>query len=53
MRPQKDDLVDRNKMEVRQRMESKLTNRSIAFLCNELSLAIGARTDKIGKHRVN
>ena len=37
MRPQKDDLVDRCKMEARQRVESKHTNRSIAFLCPELN----------------
>ena len=42
MRPQKEDLVDRRKMEARQRVESKRTNRSIAFLCLALSLAIGA-----------
>ena len=43
MRPQKEDLVDRCKLEARQRVETKHTNRSIAFLCLALSLAIGAR----------
>ena len=43
MRPQKEDLVDRCKLEVRQHVETKHTNRSIAFLCLALSLAIGAR----------
>ncbi len=33
MKSQKDDLVDRRKVEVRQRMEPKRTNRLIAFLC--------------------
>ena len=43
MRPQREDLVDRCKLEARQRVETKHTNRSIAFLCLALSLAIGAR----------
>ena len=34
MRSQREDLVDRRKMEVPQGMESKRTNRSIAFLCS-------------------
>ena len=34
MRSQKEDLVNRRKMEVPQGMESKRTNRSIAFLCS-------------------
>ena len=42
MRPQREDLVDRCKLEARQRVETKHTNRSIAFLCFALSLAIGA-----------
>ena len=33
MRPLIDDQVDRCKVEVRQRMEPKHTNRSIDFLC--------------------
>ena len=33
MRPLIDDQVDRRKVEVRQRMEPKRTNRSIDFLC--------------------
>ena len=33
MRPQKEDLVDRCKMEAGQPVESKHTNRGIAFLC--------------------
>ena len=33
MRSQREDLVDRCKMKARQRVESKHTNRSIAFLC--------------------
>ena len=37
MRPQREDLVDRRKMEARQRVESKHTNRSIAFLCPGLN----------------
>ena len=42
MRPQREDLVDRCKLEAEQSVETKHTNRSIAFLCYELSLAIGA-----------
>ena len=37
MTSQKEDLVDRRKVEVWQHMEPKRTNRSIAFLCLELS----------------
>ena len=38
MRSQKDDLVDRRKVEVWQHMEPKRTKRSIAFLCPSYSL---------------
>ena len=38
MTSQKDELVDRRKVEVRQRMEPKRTNRGIAFLCFYLLL---------------
>ena len=37
MRPQKDDLVDRCKVEAWQHVEPKHTKRSIAFLCFELN----------------
>ena len=40
MRTQRDDLVDRRKMEARQRVESKRTNRPIAFLCPYYSLCL-------------
>lgn len=42
MKSQKEDLVDRRKVEARQRVEPKRTNRLIAFLCFEPNLAIGA-----------
>ncbi len=35
MRSQKEDLVDRRKVEVWQHMEPKRTKRSIAFLCSD------------------
>lgn len=38
MRSQKDDLVDRRKVEAWQHVEPKRTKRSIAFLCPSYSL---------------
>ena len=49
MRPQRDDLVDRRKLEARQRVETKRTNRSIAFLCPELNQQSVLNTEQLIK----